>query len=410
MTQSAPDATPYETDVFVIGGGPAGLATAIAARERGLRVLVADGSQPPVDKACGEGLLPDGRAALEQLGIHVPLADAHPFRGIRFVTAALSAEARFPGDGWGLAVRRTTLHRLMTERAEQLGAGLLWRTAVTGISSEGVHLRDRVGDRVSDCVVRARWIVGADGSNSRVRRWAGIDHDLEDNGLQDRGLQDRGLKNRGLKNQSLRPRLRYAFRRHYRVAPWSDHMEVYWGDRCQGYATAVSGEQVCVALASHDSNLRLEEGLRALPKLRERLAGAEAVSTERGALTGNHTFSRVWRGNVALIGDASGTVDAITGEGLGLAFSQAVVLARCFESGDLSRYQSEHRKLARRPLWMARLMLSLDQRPWLQHRTLQVFQKRPEVFRRFLEMHVGALPPLHAVRDGLALGWGLLTA
>ena len=71
------------------------------------------------------------------------------------------------------------------------------------------------------------------------------------------------------------------------------------------------------------------------------------------------------RGNVVLIGDASGTVDAITGEGLGLAFSQAVALASCLESGDLRRYQIEHRKLAVRPLCMGRLMLMLDRRPWL---------------------------------------------
>ena len=204
---------------------------------------------------------------------------------------------------------------------------------------------------MGDRFVRARWIIGADGSNSRVRRWAGLDH--------------------GLQKHGPRPRLRYAFRRHYRVAPWSDHMEVYWGKSCQGYATAVSNEQVCVALASHDSSPRLEDGLRALPRLREKLAGAQAVSTERGAITGNRKLARVWRGNVALIGDASGTVDAITGEGLGLAFSQAVTLARSLESGDLASYQTEHRKLALRPLWMARLMLTLDQRPWLQHRTLQ---------------------------------------
>lgn len=364
------------TDVFIVGGGPAGLAAAIAARLRGFRVVVADGAQPPIDKACGEGLMPDAMAALARLGIQLSAAVAHPFRGIRFLSIDSEAEAVFPGRDHGLAVRRLDLHRIMIERAEQQGAELLWRTPVTGISAEGVQLGNRM--------VRALWIIGADGSNSRVRRWAGLD---------------------------TRPRFRcrYAFRRHYRVAPWTDHMEVYWGERCQGYATAVSGEQVCVALASQDRSLRLEDGLRALPRLHARLMGADTSSTERGALTGNRRLGRVYRHNVALIGDASGTVDAITGQGLGLAFSQAVVLAESLKSGNMARYQAEHRRLALLPQSMARLMLTLDGRPRLQRRALQVFQNRPEVFRRLLALHVGALPPSRLVWDGLSLGWGLLT-
>lgn len=364
------------TDVFVIGGGPAGLAAAIAARQRGLRVMVADGMRPPIDKACGEGLMPDGLAALEQLGLQLPLAEAYPFRGIRFLSHTRSADALFPESRRGLAVRRRVLHRLMSENAAQLGADLLWGTPVMGISADGVY--------VGKSFMRARWIVGADGSNSRVRRWAGLD-------------------------ACHRPRLRYAFRQHFRVAPWTDHMEVHWGGRCQGYATAVSGNQVCVALASHNPNLRLEEGLRDLPWLKKRLEGAEAVTTERGAITGNRRLKDVWRGNVALIGDAAGTVDAITGEGLGLAFNQAVALAKCMESGDLTPYQAEHRRLALRPLLMARLMLTLDGRARLQDRTLRVFQKHPQVFRRLLALHVGALPPQRLLWDGLTLGWGLLT-
>ena len=77
------------------------MAAAIAARQRGLRVMVADGQQPPIDKACGEGLMPDGLAALERLGIRVPLSEAHPFRGIRFVGSNSSAEAPFPMEELG---------------------------------------------------------------------------------------------------------------------------------------------------------------------------------------------------------------------------------------------------------------------------------------------------------------------
>ena len=366
----------HSTDVFVVGGGPAGLAAAIAARQRGFRVVVADGQRPPIDKACGEGLMPDGLAALERLGIRVPLSEAHPFRGIRFVGLDSSAAALFPESEVGLAVRRTSLHRIIAERAECMGADFLWGSSVTGICSEGVW--------VGQQLVRARWIVGADGSNSRVRRWAGLER--------------------------ARPKMRYAFRRHYRVAPWTDHMEVHWGKRCQGYATAVGRDQVCVALASHDPGLRLEAGLRELPALSAHLRGAQVVSEERGALTGNRTFSSVWQRNISLIGDAAGTVDAITGEGLGLAFSQAVSMAQAFESGVLNVYEREHRRMMLRPRAMARLMLTLDGRPWLQHRTLQTFGKHPEIFRRLLALHVGALPPLELVRDGITLGWGLLTA
>ena len=108
------------------------------------------------------------------------------------------------------------------------------------------------------------------------------------------------------------------------------------------------------------------------------------TSTEKGALTATRNLKRVCEGNVALIGDASGTVDAITGEGLCLAFSQAMVLADCLQSGDLARYEREHRRLALRPLLMARLMLLLDGRPRLQRRTLQALRQRPYIFQRLL--------------------------
>jgi menaquinone-9 beta-reductase len=365
------------TDVFVIGGGPAGLAAAIAARQQGFRVLAADGAEPAIDKACGEALMPDAVTALERLGVVVPALDVFPLRGVRFLSAAVYAEAEFPAGVCALSVRRTALHRAMTERAQALGVELLWHTAVTGIAGDEVRLGDRV--------VRTRWIIGADGVNSRVRRWANLD-----------------------KHSQTSPR--YAFRRHYRISPWTDRMEVYWGKHSQAYATGVNSDQVCIAVASHDPAQRLDESLSEFPELCERLRGAEITSMQRGAVSANRRLKRIWRRNVALIGDASGTVDAITGEGLDLCFGQALVLAKFLQSGDLANYQTAHRALMLRPLFMARLMLSLDGRPAFQQRTLQVFRKRPEIFRRLLAFHVGMLSPFSLALDGLTLGWGLLTA
>lgn len=343
------------TDVFLIGGGPAGLAAAIAARRRGFQVTLADGARPPIDKACGEGLMPDGLAALGSLGVALSPSEAHPFRGIRFAGEHASVEADFP-DGQALGVRRTVLHRRMVECAAAAGVRMLWGTPVTGISGAAVH--------TGGGFVSARWIVGADGFHSRVRRWAGL--------------------------EPLRPRrLRFGFRIHYASAPWSPFMQLYWGDGCQIYVTPVAPDEVCVALISRNPRLRMNEALAGFPDLAARLKGAPHGTSERGSVTANSRLARVYRGNVALIGDASGTVDAITGEGLCLAFRQAPALAAALEAGDLRGYQAEHRRLARRPTLMAELLLAMDRRTWLRQSVLKILASRPAIFRAMLATHVG---------------------
>ena len=291
------------TDVFVIGGGPAGLAAAIAARRRGLAVIVADGAEPPIDKACGEGLMPDAIAALQKLGIALDPAEGFPFGGIRFLDpSGDQVDATFP-FGQAIGLRRVLLHQKLIERAERLGITLLWKTCVTGLVPEGVL----VGRGKT---VAARWIVGADGMRSRVRRWAGL-------------------------NASGAQQPRFAFRSHYHVRPWADFMEVYWGRNAQAYVTPVSDEEICVVLMSRKPGVRAESIPDRFPSLAQRLASAQ-MSAERGELTLTRSFKRVYRGRVALIGDASGTVDAITGEGLRLSFQQAEALAAAMESGDLA--------------------------------------------------------------------------
>jgi flavin-dependent dehydrogenase len=370
---------PNPVDVFVVGGGPAGLATAIAARRHGLSVVLADGAVPPIDKPCGEGLMPDGVTALHQLGVTIPPGEGYPFRGIRFVSDGQKAEAKFP-RGTAYGIRRTNLHRILLDHAAANGVRMLWQAAVTGLHPEGVMIAEEL--------VRARWIVGADGSSSRVRAWARLDQDDWD---------AEQKKNR-----------RFGFRRHYRIAPWADFMELHWGRHCQIYVTPVSRDEVCLALISSTTKLRLDDALAEFPELCSRLEHAEYASSERGAITANRRLPRVYRGHTVLVGDASGGVDAITGEGICLGLQQAALLGDCLASGDLALYQRGHRALLHRPTMMARLMLFMAKHDRLRQRTMQVFQSSPRSFAGMLAMHVGEGSTRAYISKGIALGWELL--
>jgi flavin-dependent dehydrogenase len=328
-------------DVFVVGGGPAGLAAAIAARRRGMSVAVVDGARPPIDKACGEGIMPDGVAAARAIGVAL---EGVPFRGIRFRDSLSTAEAHFP-HGEGLAMRRTELHAAMVQQAHDIGVRLRWGACAA--------LDD----------LRARWIVGADGGGSRVRRWAGLD-------------------------AVRREHRRFGFRRHYAVAAWTDVVEIWWGERFQLYITPVAAREVCVALICRDPYLRFDDAVASLPQLARRLGVSDAPV--RGAVTATRRLRAVCRGNVALAGDASGSVDAITGEGLCLAFRQAEALAAALEAGDLGRYETAHRRIARRPRLMGDLLLLLDRSPGLRRAAVRLFDAHPPLFARMLAAHVAA--------------------
>jgi len=364
----------HETDVVVIGGGPAGIAAALAVRQKGFAVTVVDCAWPPIDKTCGEGLMPDSRAALQRLGVFIDPLQPSRFRGIRFLGSGVSVEADFP-SGMGVGIRRTTLHRIMVERAFDAGIVMLWGTRVTGILPDRVVLGQQE--------IRCRWIIGADGEKSGVRRWAGL-------------------------NVCRFDERRFGYRRHYHLRPWTEYMELYWGDACQIYVTPVGSEQVCVALISRDAHLRLDDALPQFPDLVQRLREAPAATIEQGGVSASRKLKAVCRDRIALIGDASGSIDAITGEGLCLAFRQAVALADALEAGSLSGYQAEHRRIVRRPAMMADLMLMLGNRAGLRRRALVALASRPDLFGNLLATHVGLLPLTYCVATAVNLGYQML--
>jgi len=376
---------PLSTEALIIGGGPAGLAAAIALRQRGIDCTVVEAREIAIDKACGEGLMPDSRETLARLGVTLQASDGFLFRGIRFSNAAHSVHARFP-EAAGIGVRRPRLHMLLTERARQTGATLLFNSRVQLPANEHAT-RDRDGYQTATVNVepiRFRWLIGADGQASSVRRWAG----LED-----------------VKKCSMR----YGFRTHYQVSPWSEYVEVHWGPKGQLYVTPVGDESVCVVYITRDPRCNRANVLAEFPEVAAHLHGAEIASQQRGAVTATRKLRSVATSSVALIGDASGSADAITGEGLAISFRQALALADSIAAGSLDYYRAEHSGLSRLAHTMGALMLTMDGWPALQDRALCTLAHNPAVFRELLHAHMGhrRLPAV-VLRRAAGFGWRLL--
>jgi len=362
---------------LVVGGGPAGIAAGIAARQAGLRVTIADHCRPPIDKACGEGLLPNGVAALRSLGVELTPHIAFPFRGIRFEDNKSSVAAAFPG-GPGFGVRRTVLHEILIQRAMAAGVDFLWGARVS------LQSQDRIA--VDGQAFQCNWVVGADGQNSGVRSWAGL--------------------------APLFPgRSRFGFRRHFQAAPWSDCVEVHWGDRCQIVVTPTSSSEICVVVFTENPQLRLDCALPQFPAMAAKLHGAPITTFERGDMTTLRRLPTVVRGRVALIGDASGSMDALTGYGLSLAFQQALHLADALVRNDLCRYQSAHQQLAVLPGRMSRLLVAMHDSAWIRRRALRLFAQKPDLFSKVLSVHTGqSVEASLGAGQVLELGWQILTA
>lgn len=292
----SPD-VPDMLDVLVAGGGPVGLAAALEARRRGLGVAVVEPREAPIDKACGEGLMPSAVSRLARLGVAV---EGRPFVGIRYVRDGLVVESRFRA-GPGRGVRRTDLHQAMRVRALDAGAEIV-RGSVTSVVEADGH--------VEAAGMRARWLVAADGLHSPVRRQLGLDRPTG-------GLVSRTGRN----GRDTRPG-RFGLRRHYAVVPWTDFVEVHWSPRAEAYVTPVGDRLVGVAVLG-PAGTGFDEALAELPALRARLRGAEVAGPVRGAGPLRQRAATVRCGRVLLVGDAAGYVDALTGEGLSTGFACA---------------------------------------------------------------------------------------
>jgi len=383
-------------DVVVVGGGPVGLATAIAARVRGLSVRVVDRQQPPIDKACGEGLMPAGVAALVALGVRMPPRSL-PFRGIRYVSDGVVAEADFPGGeaGRGTGIRRTELHAALVARAQEIGVELSWGERVVAVE---------VGEvRTAAASWPCRFVVGADGLHSHVRRSAGLE----------------AASAGGAAQTGWNPNARFGVSRHLRLAPWSERVEVTFGSSAEAYVTPLAGDEIGVAILWSGGKGGFDELLAARfsGELARRLAGGTILGRDHGAgpLLQPVRGAVAGEGRIALVGDAAGYVDALTGEGLALGFESALALGEALAADNLAFYARRLARLVAVPQRMTRLLLAAARRPRLRRRLVAALAADPLLFANFLGL-LGARRPFaellvaRSLRLGGRLVWPLAQA
>lgn len=370
-------------DVVIAGAGPAGSATAILLQRQGLRVLLLDKKRFPRFKPCGEFMSPECLPMLARLGLdpHANELGAREVAGMDLHGYGHVSAGRFVDVGrarapfaHGFALRREVFDAALLAAARAAGAEVHEQTEVQDLLRDGdgavcgvrVAAQGRVGE------IAARMVIGADGLHSKVARAMGVQRPMP-------WLDKLALTTR------------------FASVPARERAEVHFFPGGYFAATTVDASLFSLNLVLDRALVRERRGdwdsfladyLERVPALRERLAGAQRVEPVRGCGPLACSTTAQTGAGVALVGDACGYVDPVTGEGIFFALRGAELLAPAVGEAlaepacdwrALRGYLAGRRREIGPRLAMAKLLQRGLRSPWLAERVLALLEARPKL-------------------------------
>ncbi len=367
-------AADVSTDLLVVGAGPAGSATAITAARLGLRVTIVDKAVFPRDKACGDGLTAAALRLLERLGLE--LGALPTYASVRETVLVLPTGCRItlplPHDGeFAGIVPRAELDVALVDVARGAGATVRDGAALTALADDDEGISAELADGAT---VRARWVVGADGHYSAVRR-----------SLRPGGPPDLGAGT--------------AFRQYFRGVDDPRVWVLFEKDLLPGYAWVfpLPGGRANVGFGMERGPGVTGKMLNA--KWRELLErpSMRAVLGDRAEPEEPH---RAWPlptdfrradlaiGHALFVGDAAAVVDALTGEGIAQALETGMLAARAVAGGGPAdtvrkRYRRNVMRALRTDARLAELLQIGLRTPLRVRATLRLVRLTPWTRRNF---------------------------
>ncbi|MCP4537921.1 MAG: FAD-dependent monooxygenase [Chloroflexi bacterium] len=387
--------TNWDYDIIIVGAGIAGTASALALAPEGYRILLLDQATFPRHKPCGEGIMPQGVAILESLGIlpKILAQGGIQVRGVRFrSTEGIWAGGDFPSAGakaaYGVVMQRHLLDHLLVQQVKTfpnvtVREGFKVMEALwDGSTIQGI-VGHPVGESKQKETFRASLTLGADGMLSVFHKRYGI-------------------------QRNYLTRKRFGITGHLSgVAGMGEFIEVMMQTDGEIYAAPCDGDVTLVALLFEKKEMRrfggnLAQGyvdyVKSARGFGERASKSELVPPVLAVGPLGFTVEPITLPGLMLIGDSAGFLDPITGEGMTMALKSVEaavpVIKKALATGNfgteiLARYTEERARIIKDVFKLTQLMLDLSRLPWVANRAIRRLSEDQALYQKMLGVVTG---------------------